>query len=152
MISYSTILYIGRVDMSFRKRNYSVVLLFILGLFASFSSIAVASDAEKPIVVINTFDVQGNAEGFMALIDKAIESARKLNPKGQGKTRILSGNIDGQYSNLITVATTYPNMDAYSEAYQNYDKSPELEAMRVKMDEAGYKVVHRSINTVVAEY
>jgi hypothetical protein len=152
MISYSTILYIRRDDMSFRKRNYSVVLLFILGLFASFSSIAVASDAEKPIVVINTFDVQGNAEGFMALIDKAIESARKLNPKGQGKTRILSGNIDGQYANLITVATTYPNMAAYSEAYQNYDKSPELEAMRVKMDEAGYKVVHRSINTVVAEY
>lgn len=138
--------------MNFQKRNYSIVLVFLLGLLASVSSIAVAADADKPIVVINTFDVQGNAEGFMALMDKAIASARKLNPKGQGKTRILSGNISGQYSNLVTVATTYPNMDAYSEAYENYDKSPELEAMRVKIDEAGYKVVHRSINTVVAEY
>ena len=88
----------------------------------------------------------------MVMLDKAREIARKLNPKGQGKTRILSGHIGGEYSHLITVATTYPNMEAYSQAYEVYDRNPELEAVRVKMEKAGYQVIHRSINTVIAEY
>lgn len=138
--------------MNSQNRNYRIVLVLILGLFTSFSSFADESFADKPVVVINTFDVQGNAEGFLAMLDKARASAKKSNPEGQGKTRIISGNIDGEYSNLITVATTYPNLEAYSKAYELYDNNPEIEAMRIKMHEAGYNVVHRSINTVIAEY
>lgn len=138
--------------MNFQSRNYRFIFVLILGLFTSFSSFAGESYADKPVVVINTFDVQGNADGFIAMMDKARESARASNPKGQGKTRIISGNIDGEYSHLITVSTTYPNLEAYSNAYELYDKNPELEAMRIKMHDAGYKVVHRSINTVIAEY
>lgn len=43
-------------------------------------------------------------------------------------------------------------MEAYSQAYEFYDGNLELEAVRVKMDKAGYQVIHRSINTVIAEY
>lgn len=141
--------------MIFNNRNYRVLLAIILGLLSSvfsFSSLAEVADTDRPVVVINTFDVQGGAEGFMAMMDSARASAKKSNPKGQGKTRIISGNIDGEYSNLITVSTTYPNLEAYSKAYEFYDNNPEIEAMRIKMQEAGYKVVHRSINTVIAEY
>ena len=138
--------------MKIQNRNYSVVLVLLFALLAPLSSLAASPEAGKPIVVINTFDVQGSAEDFMTLMDEARATAKKLNPDGQGKTRILSGNIGGSYANLITVATTYPNMEAYSQAYLAYENNAQLEQLRVKLDEAGFKVVHRSINTVVAEY
>ena len=138
--------------MNFQSTHYYIILALTLGFFTSLPSFASEADEKKPIVVINTFEVQGGAENFLVMMDKAREIAKKLNPKGQGKTRILSGNIGGEYSHLITVATTYPNMEAYSQAYEFYDGNPELEAVRVKMDKAGYQVIHRSINTVIAEY
>jgi hypothetical protein len=127
-------------------------MVLVFGLFASFSTLAEEAIEDKPIIVINTFDVHGNAEGFMKMINEARGIAKKLNPKGQGNTQVLSAHVGGEYSNIITVLTTYADMEAYSNAYEFYDDNADLEAMRVKMDEAGYKVINRSINTVVAEY
>lgn len=138
--------------MNIQNRHCKIILVLILGIFTSFSSFAGKSAADRKIVVINTFDVGGNADGFIKMINEARATARKSNPGGQGKTRIISGNIDGEYSHLITVSTTYRNLKAYSKAYEQYDNNPKLEAHRVKLDKAGYKVIHRSINTVIAEY
>lgn len=81
--------------MNFQSTHYYIILALTLGFFTSLPSFASEEDEKKPIVVINTFEVHGGAENFLVMMDKAREIAKKLNPKGQGKTRILSGNIGG---------------------------------------------------------
>ncbi len=90
---------------------------------------AVVAAQERPIVVIHTFDVHANAEGFMDIIDRAIKLSKKVDPEGGGSIRVLAGHVDGESASMITVATTYDNMDDYASNLEVMQRSPELQAV-----------------------
>ena len=129
----------------------SSAIALLLGFTVSMVSTVVAAQ-ERPIVVIHTFDVHANAEGFMDIIDRAIKLSKKVDPEGGGSIRVLAGHVDGESASMITVATTYDNMDDYASNLEVMQSSPELQAVYKEMQAANFKIVHRSINTLIADY
>lgn len=134
------------------SKPYCIVFALMIGIFASFSSFAEDATAGKPIVVVRSFDVGGDQAGFVELATNMIQTAQKKLPKQAGVARILAGNIGGQSAHMITIYTTYANLDDYATARAVIDKMPEIKEFRVNMDKAGYKVLHSSVNTLVAEF
>ncbi len=144
--------------MNVQSKNYRVILVLIIGLFTSLSTFAEkeekASKEEQanPIVSIRTFDVKADAEGFMKMMDKAIKTSRKLYPEGNSKTEIIAGNVAWKYAHLVTVITTYANLEEYVEAEEALRNQPELQKINEEMYDAGFLVVETTHNSLVAEY
>ncbi len=57
-----------------------------------------------------------------------------------------------KYAHLVTVITTYPNMQEYVDAEEALRDKPELQEINEKMYDAGFHIVETTHNTLVAEY
>lgn len=71
-----------------------IAIALLIGITGSMMRLAVAAQ-DLPIVVIHTFDVHANAEGFMDTIDRAIKLSKKVDPEGGGSIRVLAGHVEG---------------------------------------------------------
>ena len=123
----------------------------LLCLMASLN-LSAAEAEDKPVIIMDTFDVHGNAEGFFKLIDKAIRLAREVDPEGGGQIHVLAGHSDPGSASQVIVFTTYPNMDAYINNRGTLEENPKLQAVFEEMQAANFTFVQRTMNTLVAEY
>lgn len=140
--------------MNTKLKRHQVFIAIILGFFVSLTSYAESSKSyeTEPVIIVRTYDVYGDAEGFLKLIDKAMKTAKKLHPDSKVKTHITVANVAGEYANLITISTTYPNFESYAAAQSVIRSAPKLKAIGKEIHKAGYKAVFTSHNTLVAEY
>jgi len=131
---------------------FHTISALIFGLFVSLSlNAAEAEEKAQQIVVVNTFEVGADGEGFLVLAGKAIELAKTLDV-GKGKSMVTARNVAAQTASSYMVITTYPNLEEYSKSQSALHAAPELIEARRAINEAGYKLVDRSISTIVAEY
>lgn len=137
--------------MNYRKlisRTFAAVLLCTA---ASLNSMTVAAQ-DQPVIVMHTFDVHAKAEAFIEMIDKGIKMAKETDPEGVGQIHVLAGHVEPESASQIIIFTTYPSMDAYIANKEAMERDPGLQDFNKVMNENDFKMVHQSINTLVAEY
>ena len=138
--------------MGYRNTFYRIFATVIFCLTASLTSFTAVAEEERAVIVMDTFDVHGNAEGFFKLIDQAIKLAKETDPEGGGQIHVLAGHSDPGSASTVIVFTTFPSMDAYVNNSDSLKASPKMQAIYKEMQDAKFEFVGRTMNTLVAEY
>lgn len=138
--------------MTYRPPLLRTLAAAILGISLCLFSLSLAADDEPSIVVVHTFEVNANAEGFMKMINEAIKASRESDPGGSMDIYVLASHVEPASASEFIVYTAYPNMDDYVANKEALENDPRMQEFGKKMTDAGFNIVSQSINTLVAEY
>ena len=131
---------------------YRIIAAVTLGASLLMASLTLSAEEQPTIVVVHTFEVHADAEGFIKLINQAIEASKKSDPGGSTDIYVLAGHVEPESASQFIVYTAYPSMDAYIANKTALENDPKMQAFGKSMNEAGYNMISQSINTLVAEF
>lgn len=131
---------------------YRLMAAVTLGTTLFMASFTLTAEEEPTIVVVHTFEVHANAEGFIKMINQAIEASRKSDPGGSTDIYVLAGHVEPESASQFIVYTAYPSMDDYIANKTTLENDPKMQEFGKTMNEAGFTMISQSINTLVAEY
>jgi len=138
--------------MSHRIPFYRILAAATLGATLFLASFTLAAEEQPTIVVVHTFEVQANAEGFIKMINEAIKASRESDSGGGSDIYVLASHVEPESASEFIVYTAYPSMDDYIANKTALENDPKMQAFGKRMNEAGFNMVSQSINTLVAEY
>jgi len=138
--------------MSSQNTFYHTIAAVFFCLTASLTSWADEAEEQRPVIIMDRFDVHAHADDFFELIDRAIKLAKEADPEGGGQIHVLAGHPDPGSASEVIVFTTYPSMDAYISNEDTLKNSPKLQAIFKEMQDAKFEFTQRTMNTLVAEY
>jgi hypothetical protein len=130
-------------------RSFTAIML---GAILSLPSLTLAADNQPTIVVVHTFEVNANAEGFIKMINEAIKTSREVDSGDGRDIYVLAGHVEPESASQFVVYTAYPSMDDYIENKTALENDPRMQAFSEKMSKAGFTMINQSINTLVSEY
>ncbi len=123
-----------------------------LGATLFLAALAVTAEEQPTIVVVHTFEVHADAEGFIKMINEAIKASKESVPGGGTNIYVLASHVEPESASEFIVYTAYPSMDEYVANKTALENDPRMQAFGKKMTEAGFNLISQSINTLVAEY
>ena len=135
-----------RISLSQTLAAVTLIATLFMGPFTQ------AADEQPTIVVVHTFEVHANAEGFIKMINEAIKAARQSDPSGGMEIYVLAGHVEPESASQFIVYTAYPSMDDYIANKTTLENDPKMQEFGKTMNEAGFTMISQSINTLVAEY
>lgn len=128
----------------------SLITLFVLCV-ASLPMTATAADTKR-VVDATYVKVNGDIQGFLAMIAKGREIGKKLRPKADVSVSVYYTSKAGPYSGTVGVFVVHPSHADWAEAQQVVMGSPEWQAFMQEFSSAGYEMVSSGLSVEVMTF
>jgi hypothetical protein len=128
----------------------SLITLFFLCI-ASLPITAAAADPKR-VVDATYVKVNGDIQGFLALVAKGREIGKKLRPDANVNVSVYYTSKAGPYSGTVGVFVVHPSHADWAQAQQVVMASPEWQALMQEIQAAGYEMVSSGLSVEVMTF
>lgn len=122
----------------------SLITMFVVCV-ASLPMTAAAADPKR-VVDVTYVEVNGDIEGFLALVAKGREIGKKLRPKGNVILSVYYTSKAGPYSGAVAVSALHPSHADWAEGQQVVMASPEWRALMQEFAAGGYEMISSGLS------
>ena len=128
----------------------SLITVFVLCV-ATLPMTAAAADTKR-VVDATYVNVNGDIEGFLALIAKGREIGKRMRPKADVSVSVYYTSKAGPYSGTVGVFVVHPSHADWAEAQQVVMASPDWQALMQEFSAAGYEMVSSGLSVEVMTF
>lgn len=128
----------------------SLITFFVLCI----ASLPITAAAAEPKRVVDAtyVKVNGDIQGFLALVAKGREIGKKLRPDGNVNVSVYYTSKAGPYSGTVAVVAVHPSHADWAQGQQVVMASPEWAALMQEFEAAGYEMVSSGLSVEVMTF